>query len=156
MTAAGTAWAGAPFPQDVSSKVRDETPPAWTIFVVEPDILVRMVVAEYLRECGFKVIEGATAKDVRTVLEAGRQVDVIFADVKLDGDMDGFALAKHVREKHARVDVILTSGTKNAANKASELCDEDGPLEKPYQPQEVVRRIQALLERRRRGGARRS
>jgi DNA-binding response OmpR family regulator len=156
MTAAGTAWAGAPFSQDVSSKVRDETPPGWTIFVVEPDILVRMVVAEYLRECGFKVIEGATAKDVRTVLEAGRQVDVIFADVRLDGDMDGFALAKHVREKHARVDVILTSGTKNAANKASELCDEDGPLEKPYQPQEVVRRIQALLERRRRGGARRS
>jgi DNA-binding response OmpR family regulator len=138
----------------VTSKA--ETPRAWTIFVVEPDILVRMVIAEYLRECGFRVIEGATAKEVRTVLEAARQVDIVFAEVKLDGDMDGFALAKHVREKHARVEVILTSGTKNAANKAAELCDEDGPLDKPYHPQEVVRRIQALLERRRRGKARRS
>jgi hypothetical protein len=34
------------------------------------------------------------------------------------------------------------------AEKAGDLCD-DGPLEKPYHPQEVVRRINLLLERRR-------
>jgi hypothetical protein len=35
-----------------------------------------------------------------------------------------------------------------AAGKAGDLCD-DGPLEKPYHPQEVVRGINLLLERRR-------
>jgi hypothetical protein len=39
-----------------------------TILVVEPDILVRTIIAEYLRNCGYKVLEGATAQDVITVL----------------------------------------------------------------------------------------
>jgi hypothetical protein len=42
----------------------------------------------------------------------------------------------------------LTSGSARAADKASDLCD-DGPLEKPYHPQEVARRIKLLQERRR-------
>jgi DNA-binding response OmpR family regulator len=62
--------------------------------------------------------------------------------------MDGFGLAQWVRENHPGIDVILTSGMARAAEKAGDLCD-DGPLEKPYHPQEVVRRINLLLERRR-------
>jgi DNA-binding response OmpR family regulator len=119
-----------------------------TIFVVEPDILVRMIIADYLRNCGYKVFEGVTASDVLTVLESGQKIDVIFAEVQLGGSMDGFGLAQWVREKHRGIDVILTSGIARAAEKAGDLCDE-GPLEKPYHPQDVVRRINILLERRR-------
>ena len=119
-----------------------------TILVVEPDVLVRMVIADYLRDCGYKVLEGVSADDVVTVLSAGKQIDVIFAEVQLTGSMNGFALAQWVREKHPAVDVILTSGVAQAAEKAGDLCDE-GPLEKPYDPQEVHRRISRLLERRR-------
>ena len=32
-----------------------------TILVIEPDILVRMVIADYLRDCGYKVVEGVNA-----------------------------------------------------------------------------------------------
>jgi DNA-binding response OmpR family regulator len=126
-----------------------ETPPS-TILVIEPDILVRMTIADYLRECGYRVFEGATADDVVTVLGTEHKVDVIFAEVQLSGSMDGFSLAQWVREKHPRVDVILTSGIAKAAEQAADLCDE-GPLDKPYHPQEVVRRINILLERRRTG-----
>jgi hypothetical protein len=38
------------------------------ILVIEPDILVRITIAEYLRECGYKVLEGVTAEDVVAVL----------------------------------------------------------------------------------------
>lgn len=34
-----------------------------TILVVEPDILVRMVIADYLRDCGYKVVEGVNADE---------------------------------------------------------------------------------------------
>jgi len=118
------------------------------VLVVEPDILVRMIIADYLRDCGYKVFEGVTADDVLIVLESGQKIDVIFAEVQLSGSMDGFGLAQWVREKHPDVDVTLTSGIARAAEKAGDLCDE-GPLEKPYHPQEVVRRINILLERRR-------
>ena len=134
------------------SASRDEPssvdPAPSTILVVEPDVLVRMVIADYLRDCGYKVLEGVSADDVVTVLSSGKQIDVVFAEVQLTGSMNGFALAQWVREKHAAVDVILTSGVAQAAEKAGDLCDE-GPLEKPYDPQEVHRRISRLLERRR-------
>ena len=76
-------------------------------------------------------------------------MDVILTEVQLAGSIDGFGLARQVRENHLDIDVILTSGTLRVADKASDLCD-DGPLEKPYQLQEVVRRINILRERRRR------
>lgn len=119
-----------------------------TIFVVDPDILVRMVIAGYLRDCGYKVIEGVSANDVLAVLEAGTKIDVILTEVQLTGGIDGFGLVRKIRENHPKIDVILTSGVARVAGKASDLCD-DGPLEKPYQPQEVIRRINFLRERRR-------
>ena len=119
-----------------------------TILVIEPDILVRMTIADYLRECGYRVFEGVTADDAVTVLGTRQKIDVIFAEVQLGGSMDGFGLAQWLREKHPGVDLILTSGIARAAEQAADLCDE-GLLEKPYHPQEVVRRINIFLERRR-------
>ncbi len=43
-----------------------------TIMMVEPDVVIRMVIAEHLRECGYRVIEGVAAQDVWVVLESGR------------------------------------------------------------------------------------
>jgi CheY-like chemotaxis protein len=123
-------------------------PGSHTVMVVEPDILARVVIADYLRSCGYKIIEAVNADDVFTVLRAGGLVQTIFTEVTLPGDMDGFTLAKTVREQHPDVDVILTSSIASAAQKASNLCD-DGPLDKPYHPQEVMRRINLLRERRR-------
>jgi DNA-binding response OmpR family regulator len=119
-----------------------------TILVVEPDILVRMPIAEYLRGCGYKVLEGLRADDVVTVLGSEQKIDIIFAEVQLGASFDGFGLAQWVRQNYPGVDVILTSGITKAVEKAGDLCDE-GPLEKPYHPQEVLRRINILRERRR-------
>ncbi len=124
-----------------------EIPPS-TILVVEPDILVRMTIADYLRSCGYRVIEAVTADDVVTVLGTEHKIDIVLTEVLLSGSMDGFALAQWLRQNHPAVDVVLTSGIAKAAEQAADLCDE-GPLEKPYHPQEVVRRINILLERRR-------
>jgi DNA-binding response OmpR family regulator len=116
--------------------------------VIEPDILVRMVIADYLRDCGHKVVEGVNADDVLAVLGAGKKIDVVLAEVRLTGSVDGFELARRIRQDHPQIDVILVSGATRAADKAGDLCD-DGPMAKPYQPQEVVRRINLLRERRR-------
>ena len=83
-----------------------------------------------------------------TVLGSELKIDVVFAEVQLSGDVDGFAVAQWVRQNHPKVDVILTSGVTGAAEKAGDLCD-DGPVQKPYHPQEVIRRINILRERQR-------
>jgi DNA-binding response OmpR family regulator len=119
-----------------------------TVMVVEPDVLVRMTVAEYLRDCGYTVIEGVSANDVQEVLENGHPLHVVLADVKLSGDVDGFSLSHRIRQTHANIDVILTSGIAGVSNKSQELC-EDGPINKPYHPKDVEARIKRLMERRR-------
>lgn len=120
-----------------------------TILVVEDEILVRMVIAEYLRECGYRVIEAGNAEEALTVLQSPEPVDIVFSDVQMPGEMDGFGLARWVRQHQPWLKMLLTSGNAKAAGTAGDLC-EDGPLEeKPYHPQAVLARIQRLLE----GGA---
>ena len=118
------------------------------VMVVEPDVLVRTEVADFLRDCGYKVIEGAVAGDVWTIIDAGIVLDVVFAEVHLAGEADGFALARRLRQTCPAVDIILTSGVAGAAEKSRDLCEE-GPLKKPYRAEDVAARIHLLLERRR-------
>lgn len=122
------------------------------VLVVEDEVLVRMVIADYLRDCGYHVLEAGSGREAITLFEAQLAIDVVFSDVQMPGDTDGFALARWVRANRPGVHVILTSGVARASDAAAELCD-DGPLlEKPYEAGEVERRIKLLLARRQAGG----
>ena len=121
---------------------------AKTLMMVEPDVVIRLVIAEYLRECGYRVIEGVAAQDVWAVLDSGRRVHIVLADVQLAGDGDGFSLARRIRQTRPDIDVILTSGIAGAAQESHDLC-EQGPVKKPYEPKDIEARIRILLEHRR-------
>jgi CheY-like chemotaxis protein len=125
---------------------QNETQATKTIMVVDADIIARMAIAEYLRDCGYKVIEGVSGAEVHAVLEAGHAVGVLLIDIQLQSSEDGFALAQSVRAKYPKIAVIRTSSAAKLADKASDLCD-DGPVLKPYHPQELLRRIQSLRQR---------
>jgi CheY-like chemotaxis protein len=116
--------------------------------VVEPDVLVRMTVADYLRECGYRVVEAITGEEALGILGAGVKVDTILSAVKLQGAMDGFALAQRIREKFVGVEVILTTGYAMTAKKAGELC-EQGARKHPYHPDLIVDRLKLLFEKHR-------
>ncbi len=117
-----------------------------TILVVEDEVLIRLVIAEYLRECGYKVHEAAHADEAIVVLQAPDvSIDVVFSDVMMPGNMDGFGLARWVRTNHPKVQVILTSGIDRSAEIAGMLCEAGPLLEKPYEPHGVVDRIKQLL-----------
>jgi CheY-like chemotaxis protein len=117
-----------------------------TVLVVESDVLVRAVIADYLRECGFRVIEAVSADEALVVLrEKEIRIDVILADVNLPGAMDGFALSQWIRTNRPGADVILAGSPRRAAHAAGELC-EDGPhMARPYDPKLVHDRIMRLL-----------
>ena len=120
--------------------------PAQTVLVVEDEVFVRMVISEYLRSCGFKVIEAANADEALIVLQHSEiSVDVVFSDIEMPGSIGGFELATWMRTHRPEVDVILTGNVPRAAEAASELCDESGPLPKPYEPQIAEDRIRQLM-----------
>jgi len=118
------------------------------IMVLESDVLVRTEIAQFLRECGYKVIEGTMANDLWAIIDAKVKLDVVFSEVNLPGETDGFAVAKRIRQTYPQIDTILTSSIEGAADKVKDLCDE-GPLKKPYRSADVAARIHLVLERRR-------
>jgi CheY-like chemotaxis protein len=116
-----------------------------TILVVEDDVLIRMPIAQYLRDCGYRVIEAVSADEAMTVLmHKETQVDIVFSDIEMPGSTDGFGLSKWIRDNRPGIDVILTGTVPRALKAAKELCD-DGPLPKPYEPKAVHDYIRRLL-----------
>jgi CheY-like chemotaxis protein len=116
-----------------------------TVLVVEDEVLLRLVIAGYLRDCGYKVIEAADADEAVLVLtQPDLVVDVLFSDIEMPGSMDGFGLAQWTRTNRPGLEVILTGSVPRAVNAAANLCEE-GPVPKPYEPQSVHDRIRRLL-----------
>ena len=116
-----------------------------TILLVEDNVSIRLPIAQYLRDCGYKVIEALNAEEAMTVLldeETG--IDVVFSAIDMPSIMDGFGLSKWVHEKRPGLEVILARAVPRALNVAKELC-EDGPLPTPYEPQAVHDHIRRLL-----------
>ena len=116
------------------------------ILIVEPDVLVRQPIAEYLRECGYKVVETGNTDEALVVMNAGTMaVDIILADAQAPGKLDGFGLARWMRQNRPSAKVILAGTVANEAKEAGDLC-EDGPrLSKPYDPQLLVDRIKRAI-----------
>ena len=125
-----------------------------TILVVEDEVLTRLVIAEYLRECGYRVHEAANADEAVVVLETPEFIiDIVFSDVQMPGSMDGFGLARWVRTNCPGVKVVLTSGPARSVQLAGELCEAGPLLAKPYDPAHALDRIKQLLARASRNGS---
>jgi CheY-like chemotaxis protein len=118
-----------------------------TVLVVDSEVLVRMVIADYLRECGYRVIEAASVEEAMQVVEQddGGAVNVVLSDVEMPGEQGGFALAQWIRRRRPACNVILASAPARAAQAAGELCEQGPMLARPYDPQLVLDRIRGLL-----------
>jgi len=117
-----------------------------TILVVEDEVLIRVVIAAYLQECGFKVLEAGTAAEAIQILDVDlTPVDLVFTDVKMPGDMDGFALAQWIRANRPGLHVVLTSGDEMKCKTAKDLCENEPFFAKPYDVAIVVTQIRALI-----------
>jgi CheY-like chemotaxis protein len=125
-----------------------ESPPRPTVLVVEDEVLIRMSVADYLRECGYRVVEAGNGDEALAVLESDTHIDILFSDVQMPGSIDGFGLSRWVRRERRAVKVILTSGVAHAAESAGDLCEEGPMLAKPYDHADLERRIRTLLANR--------
>jgi CheY-like chemotaxis protein len=120
------------------------TVPSPAVLVIADEVLARMAVSGYLRECGYSVVEASDAAQAREVLEADVTIDIAFADLASPNSPESFALAQWIRRERPAIKIILTSGLAPTARAAGELCEHGPMLEKPYHPAELERRIREL------------
>lgn len=116
-------------------------PQVWTVLVVEDEVLVRMMVADTLREEGLIVIEAGNADEAMACIKGGANVDLVFADIETPGAMNGVALARRLRSEFPGIKVILTSGGAGTP----ELASIAPFVPKPYNLGAVVARINGAL-----------
>jgi DNA-binding NtrC family response regulator len=121
------------------------------LIVVDGDVLVRHVLSDYLRTCGYTVIEAATTDEAVSVLgDASLRVQAMLCDADAPGQRTAFELRAWSRKERPEVEVILAGSVSAAAIKAAELCDEGPQLKRPYDPQSVsdyIKRIMGSQER---------
>ncbi len=123
------------------------------ILIVEDEVLIRFAIADYLRECGFKVLEAGNFAEAVEIIEANVEIGLVFSDVQIPGEMDGFALAQWIRCNRPSLPVTLTSGDAKKSAKAKELCENEFFFAKPYDAAMVVAHIRQRLGLRDRNGS---
>lgn len=116
-----------------------------SILIVDGDVVSRHVIADYLRHCGYAVVEAATTDEALVALgEQTLSIDVILCDVSALGSRSGFELATWVRTNRPELEVRLAGGVEMAAQTAAELCESGPHLKRPYEPEAVVDYIKRL------------
>ncbi len=109
----------------------------------EPPI-VRLVKAK-LQLDGFAVVSAGKGEDALPIVEHDRP-DLVILDLMMPG-MDGFETLRHIRER-SRVPVILLTARAGDADKLRGLqSGADDYITKPFNPDELVARVVAVLRR---------
>ena len=124
-----------------------------SVLLVEDEVLISNLVADWLSERGFAVTEVTTAGDALDYLSSGAPVDVLFTDVDLPGGMDGAELASRVRAERPDLPIVYASGRFNPGEVSGGMVPRSMFLPKPYSREDVCRlldRVTAPTERCRR------
>jgi len=115
------------------------------ILVVDADILSRHAIAEYLRHCGYGVVEAAnTDEGIVAVQDRSLAIDVIVCDIAAIGAKSGFEFASWVRKNRPELEVRLAGTLDKIVSTATELCESGPNLKRPYEPEAVVDYIKRL------------
>lgn len=116
------------------------------VLVVDDDDRLRDLLTRYLGENGFSVSAACNALEARSSL-AGLQFDLIVLDVLMPGEK-GVDLARDLRENGSRVPILLLTALTETEDRIAGLeAGVDDYLAKPFEPRELVLRIEAILRR---------
>ena len=114
---------------------------AAVVMLIEADVVIRTPLAEYLRECGYRVAEVFNVTEARDILaHAPVSVDMILMDVDAPEE-NGFVFRAWVRAHYPEVEVILAGSIERTVTKAGDLCEEGPALPKPYDHKFVLDEI---------------
>ncbi len=115
------------------------------LLVVDDDERIRGLLQKFLIRHGFLVTVARDAAHARRIL-AGLEFDMLVLDVMMPGE-DGIALTRHLRQSMA-LPILLLTAKGEAANRIEGFeAGADDYLVKPFEPKELLLRINAILRR---------
>jgi CheY-like chemotaxis protein len=106
------------------------------VLVVEDEVLISEWVKESLIEDGFVVEAVATARAALEIIDSDADLDVLFTDINLPGEMDGAVLARIARMKRPDLTVVYASGRMRSLDPRVSVPGSTF-IPKPYMPSQV-------------------
>ncbi len=120
----------------------DDTAPH--ALVVDDDALIRMDAADIIEEAGFRPLEAYDVDSALVVLEASADdIQLLFTDVQMPGNRDGFALARECAERWPHIKILVASG--QAKPGQDDLPEGAVFIGKPFSSEVVHTRLVELL-----------
>jgi CheY-like chemotaxis protein len=113
------------------------------ILIVEDEPLVRLYAVSILEKAGFSTLQAGSAEVAIALLEAGKDIGIVFTDIDLPAGMDGLRLAHTIRHRWPPVEIVLTSGHVQVRDK--DMPERGHFLGKPYGSRELVETMRLLL-----------
>lgn len=115
------------------------------ILVTDDEAGLRKISAEILTSRGYQVFTAENADDALKILE-NETIDLLFTDVIMPG-MDGYQLAKIVKEKYPSVKIQLASGYNDDRHLMSkDAALHESLLAKPFDSKQLLSCIRKLLD----------
>ncbi len=115
------------------------------LLVVDDDTRIRNLLKQYLAENGFRVTVAGTAAEARRRL-AGLEFDLIVLDVMMPGE-NGVDLTRSLRSERSLPILMLTALSETESRIAGLEAGADDYLPKPFDPRELILRINNILRR---------
>jgi DNA-binding NarL/FixJ family response regulator len=118
------------------------------VLIVDDDEGVRTLVADVLGRAGFSVVQAASGEEALEAAERMRP-SLAILDVNMP-EMSGYALCRELRERFGNeLLIVFLSGVRTEAfdRVAGLLIGADDYLSKPFAPDELVARAEALIRR---------
>jgi CheY-like chemotaxis protein len=111
-----------------------------TVLLIEDEHDVRGMVADQLRDFGYRVLEADTGAAALRLLHTGAQVDLLVTDVGLPGHMNGRQVAERAREHDPNLPVIFITGYAGG-----EMLNGKDVIRKPFETTTLARLIEEKL-----------
>ncbi|MDO9056459.1 MAG: response regulator transcription factor [Sulfuricurvum sp.] len=117
------------------------------VLLIEDDLSLQELIVSFLDSYGFEAIGYADPKKaLEALLERREPFDIVVLDLMLPG-MDGFDVAKKIKSQ-LDIPIIISSARTDIGNKIYGYdLGADDYLDKPYEPRELVLRLEAILRR---------
>ena len=116
------------------------------ILVVDDDARLRGLLKDFLSGKGYRVTAAPSAAAARKVMD-GLSFDAIVLDVMMPGET-GLAFVERLRGEMGQIPVLMLSALADSGDRIAGLSSgSDDYLIKPFEPQELLLRLQSLLRR---------
>jgi DNA-binding NtrC family response regulator len=114
--------------------------------VVDDEPFARLSATQVLVDQGYLVLEACHAAEALDLLDRNDDVSIVVTDINMPGEMNGLALAQHIRSRDETMALVVTSGFE--APERAELAPSACFLPKPYAAHallECVREVEAMM-----------